>query len=281
MDCGLDAAGECALCKSGMGCRSTDDCEDSLVCSAGGVCALAARPAGTYVELSGLRLQGISKTQFVQGVATVLEELLQDASGAVSVVVTRVQGTDEVEDEEDNGTTRRLNPAGVRGGGGWRSMQSDGDNGVVVDVDMQYEASTRVFEAAAAAASYIEGGANGDSGLVADLGAAVPSISGRVSVDASDMGMASEVLREETMTPDLEGGASGADNPADGGGDDGDEGSGGLGAGAVVGVVVGCFALFALVTFLAVQFSLVEMCPRHARETRVAQSEAPTDCRTG
>lgn len=64
IDCGFDS-NTCGLCSAGFGCRSADNCEGDLVCGEETqACTQAVKPAGAYVEVEALAIQGVTPTQF-------------------------------------------------------------------------------------------------------------------------------------------------------------------------------------------------------------------------
>lgn len=86
----IDCGGVCGprTCKEGQQCLTTDDCARGTVCRLSDrVCGPATKPAGIAVEFRGLRLDGVTRTLFLEQMADAFKQSLVQGTGASSATI--------------------------------------------------------------------------------------------------------------------------------------------------------------------------------------------------
>lgn len=234
IDCGTT---ECGGCEAGLVCTSDASCASDLVCAEETLtCAAASRPAGVYVTLTGIKVNGVSKAQFLAVMLEPFTESLRSVTGAEAVTITGVR---TMADPASQG--RRLR----RVTGRRLDDSNSGAVGIEVDAEIRFAAGTSAEEAQARAIGYVQGSpAAGGNGLQDDLVAAVPALGSRVEVDSGAVQLEGEELEEESATASV--GRPGGEDDDEGVDGDGG-GGGGSNGGAVAGAVIGSLVAVGLV----------------------------------
>ena len=151
IDCGIeDLEIGCGLCAQGLACETSENCDGELVCSAGtNTCTAPVRQIGVYVEMAGVKLQGVNKKQFLESLAEPYKASIAAATGASEVTITRV---------EDQAAT------------GARVLQSGSGSGIEVDSSVRFPVTASAEETRTAVTGYVSGTpASGGNGLLDDL----------------------------------------------------------------------------------------------------------------
>lgn len=189
-------------------------------------CSPALRPAGTYVEVTGLKILGVTPTQFLDTMAAPFKAKLAERTGADEVTILRVASAAPV------GTGSRRAQSGAVG------------PAITVDTSVRMPASADEAAAQASVQGYLQGTAAGNS-ILDDLRAAVPALASQLSVDASGVQVEAEVLLTEESVQEVGSTPGGADDDGEGGGRDDDDSD--VGIGVIVGAAVGGVVVVALI----------------------------------
>jgi hypothetical protein len=250
----VDCGGVCGgTCQSGLSCAASTDCASSLVCgdlaattpassrplqsllSTNGVCTPPTRPRGVSARVANVKISGVSVTQFLASMASrYVDHVVANTANARDAIITQVKEA----------------PAAAAAAGG-RALQTSG--GVVVDTEIIfYDFVTEAEATSSVVALTTPSSASGGGGSVSPLETAVTAaatasgLGSSVTADVSAVTVVYQTRTEETTVSLSAPAPAPSPSPSPASQEPTGLSSTVLaalaGAGAVVVIIIGCFA---------------------------------------